>query len=276
MAEFRRRYPDYAMSQGIPGPLEDFARQLDDLFGSLAQRRGFRDYLPGLLLPRDRNKTLTALIGAEPVVGAQHREVQRVQFVLAESPWQQEEINARRLAGLRHDPATRAHENGVRVVDETGGRQDGTKTAHASRQYLGSIGKTDPALRTKPRLAVALVDAALAAGVSFRAVVADCLYGDNPTFEGAMEAASLPFVLGIKPSPSIGAPGDAVHRPEDAVAELRWNGSADPGDWTRVIRTFRDGPTETGWAVALPPPRELQDMLGWVADGRPLNLYLRV
>ena len=47
-----------------PGPLEDFAVGFDDLFGTLAQRRGFRAYLQGLLLPRDRNKTLTALAGA--------------------------------------------------------------------------------------------------------------------------------------------------------------------------------------------------------------------
>jgi hypothetical protein len=39
--------------------------------GTLAQRRGFREYLQGLLLPRDRNKALTALAGTEPIVGAQ-------------------------------------------------------------------------------------------------------------------------------------------------------------------------------------------------------------
>jgi hypothetical protein len=41
-----------------------------------------RDYptaSPLALTPRDRNKTLTGLAGAEPVAGAQHREVQRLQ-----------------------------------------------------------------------------------------------------------------------------------------------------------------------------------------------------
>jgi SRSO17 transposase len=52
-----------------------------------AQRRGFREYLGGLLAPRDRNKTLTALAGAEPVTGAQHAAVQRLQFFLSESRW---------------------------------------------------------------------------------------------------------------------------------------------------------------------------------------------
>jgi hypothetical protein len=32
-------------------PLEDYAARFDDLFASLAQRRGFREYLTGLLLP---------------------------------------------------------------------------------------------------------------------------------------------------------------------------------------------------------------------------------
>ena len=60
-----------------PGPLEDYARRFDDLFRTLAQRRGFREYLPGLLLPRDRNRTLTALANAEPVVGTWGRSTQR-------------------------------------------------------------------------------------------------------------------------------------------------------------------------------------------------------
>ncbi|MFI6006060.1 hypothetical protein ACIA98_37740 [Streptomyces sp. NPDC051366] len=48
-----------------PGPLEAYAAAFDDLFRSLAQRRGFREYLTGLLLPRDGNKTLTALAGVD-------------------------------------------------------------------------------------------------------------------------------------------------------------------------------------------------------------------
>jgi hypothetical protein len=32
-----------------PGPLEGYAARFDDLFGSLAQRRGFRECLAGLL-----------------------------------------------------------------------------------------------------------------------------------------------------------------------------------------------------------------------------------
>src|SRR6266699_6294082 len=126
-----------------PGPLEDYAAQFDALFGRLAQRRGLRAYLQGLLLPRDRNKTLTALAGAEPVVGAQQGAVQGLQFFLSESPWDHEQLNQRRLELLLADPATAPHERGVLVLDDTGDRKDGHHTAHVARQYLGSVGKTD-------------------------------------------------------------------------------------------------------------------------------------
>ncbi len=124
-----------------PAPLEAYVRQFDDCFASLAQRRAFRDYLHGLLLPRERNKTLTGLAGTEPDLGAQAPPAQRLQWFLSESPWDAEALNARRLELLCNDPATRPHEGGVLIIDETGDRKDGTKTAHVAYQYLGSVGK---------------------------------------------------------------------------------------------------------------------------------------
>src|SRR5215216_5696967 len=106
-----------------PVPLEDFAARFDGLFGTLAQRRGFREYLQGLLSPRERTKTLTALAGAEPVVGAQHPDVQRLQFFLSEAPWDAAAVNARRLELLLSDAATAPHDAGVLVIDDTGDRK---------------------------------------------------------------------------------------------------------------------------------------------------------
>jgi len=117
-----------------PGLLEAYAQRFDALFSSLAQRRGFRDYLQGLLLPRDRNKTLTGLAGAEPITGAQHREVQRLQWFLSESAWDYQAVNDRRVRLLCEDPATAPDTAGVLVIDDTGDRKDGTATAHVARQ----------------------------------------------------------------------------------------------------------------------------------------------
>src|SRR6266496_1422642 len=282
-----------------PGPLEAYAAQFDPLLGSLAQRRGFRAYLQGLLLPRDRNKTLTALAGAEPVVGAQHGAVQGLQFFLSESPWDHEAVTQRRLELLLGDPATAPHDQGVLVIEDTGDRKDGRHTAHVARQYLGSVGKTDngivavsslwadervywpahvvpytpasrlpkgkrdPGFRTKPQLAVGLIDAARAAGIGFRAVVADCFYGDNEGFTEALGRAGVAYVLAVKPRKGVWAPADQVHTPREAAAELAWTSPEQPDDWTPVVRRFRDGHTQTWWAADASLPAA-----GWGPDRR--------
>jgi len=127
----------------VPGPLEEYAQRFDDLFRQLAQRRSFRAYLQGLLLPRDRNKTLTALSGTEPGVGAQDAAVQRLQHFVSESTWEAAAVNQRRLELLQADPLTTTHGGGVLIIDDTGDRKSGTQTAHVGRQYLGSVGKID-------------------------------------------------------------------------------------------------------------------------------------
>src|SRR5215207_9335668 len=268
-----------------PGPLEAYAQRFDPLFWSLAQRRGLRDYLQGLLLPRDRHKTLTGLAGAEPISGAQHREVQRLQWFLSESAWDHEQVNDRRVQLLCEDPATAPHDGGALVSDDTGDRKDGTATAHVARQYLGSVGnidngivavtslwadarcywpvhavpytpasrlpagERDPGFRTKPQLAVELVQAARQAGIEFQAVVADCFYGDNPGFTDALAAADVPFVLALKPRKGTWAPAEQAHTPVEAAGELGWQGPRKPGRWRRIQRRFRDGHTETWWAA---------------------------
>src|SRR6266545_311731 len=285
-----------------PGPLEDYAARFDPLLSSLAQRRGLRDYLQGLLLPRDRNKTLTGLAGAEPITGAQHPEVQRLQWFLSESAWDHEQVNDRRVELLREDPATAPHERGALVIDDTGDRKDGTATAHVARQYLGSVGKIDNGIvavtslwadervywpvhavpytpasrlpagerdgrfRTKPQLATELVQSARAAGIPFRAVVADCAYGDNPGFTQALGAARAPFVLALKPRKGTWAPAEQAHSPTEAAGELGWRGPNRPGRWRRVQRGFRDGHTEAWWAG--------DAQLGGWGPQRPLRLVV--
>ena len=77
-----------------PGPLEEYVARFDDLFATLAQRQAFRRYLEGLLLPTERNKTLTALANTEPVWGTQHKEAQGLQWFLSESSWSAEQTES--------------------------------------------------------------------------------------------------------------------------------------------------------------------------------------
>ena len=106
-----------------PEPLEAYAAQFDDLFAQRSQREGFRRYLEGLLLPAERNKTLTGLANTEPVVGAQHPRAQGLQWFLSESSWAAEALNERRLTLLRADPTTAPDAQGVLVIDEHGDRK---------------------------------------------------------------------------------------------------------------------------------------------------------
>src|SRR5438067_5807805 len=252
-----------------PGPLEGYAARFDDLFTHVAQRRGFREYLAGLLAPRDRNKTLTALAGAEPVTGSKLPAVQRLQFFLSESVWDPEAVNARRLELLLADPATTPHGGGVLVIEDSGDRKDGTATAHVGRQYLGRYGKTDsgvvtvttvwaderiyypvhavpytparyfakgkndPEFRTKLVIGAELAIRARAAGFTFRAVAADSAYGDQDGFRGELAEAGLPFVMALRPRRGTWARDADAHTPVEAARALAGAGRRIPATGSR-------------------------------------------
>jgi SRSO17 transposase len=241
----------------VPLPLEQYARGFDELLHTHIQRRRLREYLAGLLVPRDRNKTLTALVGAAPIVPAQTAPVQQTQDFLTEAEWEAEAVTARRIELLHADALTRPHPEGALVIDETGDRKDGTPTAHVGYPSLGSIGqiangivavtrlwadervyyrlhvrpytpaarlaggKYDPALRTKPQLALEVVAAARAAGIAFRAVGAESLYGEPPEFTRTMWQADVPFVLAMKPSEVVWTLPPEPGSPWEAADQLR-------------------------------------------------------
>jgi len=270
-----------------PGPLEAFAQPFDPLFTQRSQRQAFRDYLVGLLLPAERNKTLTALAHTEPIVGAQAAPAQRLQWFLSESTWDADAVNACRLAALSALPTTAPDADGALVIDETGDRKDGTHTAHIGRQYLGNVGKidngvvsvgavwaderlyypldvapytpapwftrgkSDPAFRSKPQIALGLVEQAVAAGIPFRAVVADCFYGEHDAFRRGLHTRGIGYVLALKPSHTWGHPIGTIGSLSEMADAAAWTDGDHPGEWTPVVRTFRDGHAETWWALAI-------------------------
>lgn len=274
--------------ESAPGPLEDYAAHFDDLFSKRAQREGFRRYLEGLLLAEERNKTLTALANTEPVVGAQRKEAQSLQWFLTESTWDPEEINRRRVELILEDSQTAPQKSGALVIDETGDRKDGKATAHVGKQYLGGIGKVDngvvsvsslyaderlyyplavepytpehhfeggkkdPEFRTKPQIAWELVEQALKMELPFRAVVADSLYGENTDFCETLLEANIPFVMALGPSHAWWAPPEQVGNVWEAAlvsTVSSWSGPEQPGDWVGLERSFRDGRVEQWWAL---------------------------
>jgi len=268
-----------------PGLLEDYSQAFDDLFSKVSQRAGFRQYLTGLLLGSERNKTLTGLVNSEPVVGAQEARVQSLQWYLSESTWDAVAVNERRLELLLKSAALRPSENGALVIDETGDRKDGHKTAHVGRQYLANLGKIDngvvsvsslwadeqvyypldvepytpaawfeggkanPGFRTKLKIAGELVQQAKQRGILFRAVVADNFYGEDRTFRRSLDQAGIGYVLALKPSFTWWHYVGDIGSPQEAALVAAWTGPSQPGDWVGVERSFRDGHREQWWAL---------------------------
>jgi SRSO17 transposase len=195
-----------------------------------------RRYVEGLLLPSERHKTLTGLVNTEPVVGAQLPRAKTLQWFLSESDWDERKVQAEQLKLLREDPTTVLTAQGVLVIDETGDRKDGHKTAHVARHYLGNLGKIDngvvsvtslwadegvyypleiepytpessfakgkddPGFRTTLTIALQLVQQALQEHWPFRAVVADSFYGEDRGLRGGLRKLSVPYAMALKPS----------------------------------------------------------------------------
>jgi DDE superfamily endonuclease len=270
-----------------PAPLEAYAQQFDPAFSKSNQREGFRHYLEGLLLPSERNKTLTGLVNTEPGAGAQLPRAQKLQWFLSESNWEERTVQAERLKLLRENPATAPNAQGVLVIDETGDRKDGHKTAHVARQYLGNVGKidngvvsvtslwadeqvyypleiepytpenyfaqgkNDPAFRTKPQIALQLVQQAIRQEWPFRAVVADSLYGEDRGLRNGLCKRQVPYVMALKPSHAWWHPEGVAGSLQEVAREAGWVSAEQPGQWVHISRTFRDGSTQDWWAVEI-------------------------
>jgi hypothetical protein len=270
-----------------PEPLEAYARHFDDLFGKSNQRDEFRHYLEGLLLPTERNKTLTGLANTEPDVGAQHPRAQGMQWFLSESSWQERLVQERRLRLLLEEPSTAPDRQGVLVIDEHGDRKRGHKTAHIGKQYLANLGKLDtgvvsvtslwadehvyypvdfepytpanyfpkgkqdPQFRTKLKMAVELVRRAVQASIPFRAVVADSFYGEDRSFRQGLRDLNVGYVLALKPSHTWWHPEAEIGSFQEAAQAAGWKSVKRPGQWIKITRTFRDGSSQDWWALEL-------------------------
>lgn len=220
-----------------------------------------------------------------------------MQWFLSESSWVPEEINRRRVELMLEDLKTAPVEGGALVMDETGDRKDGKATAHVGHQYLGGIGKiangvvsvssvyaderlyyplevepytpahhfeggkADPAFRTKPQIALELVDRAVRMGIPFRAVVADILYGEHRAFRRGLEKRRIPYVLAVKPSFSWYLPtGGGRLTAQQLARGAGWDGEEEPGEWVALKRSFRDGHAERWWAFE---PKKWPFEAGW-------------
>jgi SRSO17 transposase len=246
--------------------IDAFCVRFDDLFARYEERRALRQYLIGLLLPREHNKTLVELAAIVP--GARR---QALHHFMHDAPWDAEALNRRRLHVWQAHPSLGPHAQGVLIVDETGDPKRGHGIVLAAQQYLGKLGhvangvvavtshwtdgtrhvplgvtayrpgnrlpkgKADPAFHTKPELAWELIEQARTAQIPFRLVVADCVYGESAKLEGRLFTADIPYIMGLRPSHGTWQwIEDPAHPPAFTPAEAAQRLPASA--WQRTVR----------------------------------------
>jgi SRSO17 transposase len=141
-------------------------------------------------------------------------------------------------------------------------------------------GKNDPKFRTKLKIACQLAERSVERELRFRAVVADSFYGEDRQVKRALVKLGVGYVLALKKSHSWWHLQGTIGALWQAAESAGWQGAREPGDWTKVIRTFRDGHREEWWAleveagpygreraqralVVSPDPEELPDLATW-------------
>ena len=157
-----------------------------------------------------------------------HVDPQALHHFLAHADWSVEALRRTRLALLRQALGTTPF---VLCLDETGDRKKGQTTDYAASQYIGNLHtlangvvsvnaygvletttfpllfrvfkpqtrlKPGDVYKTKPQLAIEIIEELLALGLRFSVVLADSLYGESGPFVAAWHRLGLPYVVALR------------------------------------------------------------------------------
>ena len=130
-----------------PGPLQDYAARFDDLFATLAHREegGSASTCEGCCCPEIATKPLPPSPERSPSSKPSKSALSAAAVLLVRIGLGcASRHKARRQQLLGQDSVTRAHEDGVLIIDETADRKDGKKSAYV-------CGASVPELRGQDR-----------------------------------------------------------------------------------------------------------------------------
>lgn len=184
---------------------------------------------------------------------------QALHHFLAQADWSVEDLRAARLEltrqALRERPC-------ILCIDETGDRKKGHTTDYVAHQYIGNVHtlangvvsvnaygvldtvtfplafrifkpqrrlKPGDVYKSKPQLAIELIQELAAQGFQFSVVLADSMYGESWEFTTALERLGLSYVVAIRSNHGVWT------FPGERVRQTRWRPFA---------RVFTDGTTE--------------------------------
>jgi len=235
------------------GFIDSYSDRYRSVFGDVRNFESFKQLHVGILseLPR---KTLPEIA---QVVGL--KDGQSLHHFLRDGTWQVGQVRGKRLEMTRQQMGDRWM---TLCIDETGDAKKGTTTDYVARQYIGKLGKTDNGIvsvnaygvvdgitypllfkvfkprsrlkagdeyKTKPQLAVEIIEEVKALGFNIAQVVADSLYGESSRFLGALARLKLPFIVAIRSNHGVWMPSE-----QEVYSEA----------WTSYDQPLAEKPTE--------------------------------
>lgn len=210
--------------------VDEYCQRYQDLFPDVRSFEHFK-FLHVGMLPEIKRKTLPARAS-----GASDSDPQALHHFVAKAPWSVEELRTRRLTLLGQALAGRSF---VLCIDETGDRMKGQTTDYVAHQDGGNLGKLatgivsvnasgildhitfpllfkvfkprtrlkpDDTYKTKPALAVELLQELQQWGFRFEVVLADSLYGESGDFISVLEKLHLKYVVAIRSNHGVWLP----------------------------------------------------------------------
>lgn len=188
-----------------------------------------------------------------------HMDPQALHHFVANADWSVEQVRAQRLSLLRQALGERSF---ILCIDETGDRKKGRTTDYIASQYIGNLHalangvvsvtaygllgtttfpllfrvfkpesrlKPGDVYKSKPQLAVEIVEELLALGFQVSVVLADSLYGESGPFISALHRHRLQYVVAIRSNHGVWMfPGQRLRRTR----------------WRPFERVFTDGSTQ--------------------------------
>jgi len=193
-----------------------------DLFADVRNFEAFKFLVLGTIseLPR---KSLPAIARSVGLANAQS-----LHHFLQLSPWQVEQFRARRLRLIKQLIGERSI---ILCIDETGDKKAGNSTDYVAKQYIGNLGKTDNGIvsvnayavvdnitypllfkifkprtrlqpgdvyKTKPQLAVEILQELQLWQFQIELVLTDSLYGECGDVINVLDRFKLPFIVAIR------------------------------------------------------------------------------
>ena len=226
--------------------------------GRSERREGAALYVQGLLTPGERKSI-------EPMAERLGVDSQRLQQLMADSPWDEQEV----WRAIRRNVVPVMEPLAAWIVDETGWLKQGEKSVGVAHQYCGAVGKT---ANCQVSVEVVVSDGEIAAPVAGRLYLPESWAGDSARRreagvpeavrfqtkpEIAVDLVKQVLADGVSPAPVLGdevygTSGELRRELRQLGLEYFLNAGSELQAWTEPVKTRRAGKS---WVVAQGQPK---------------------